>query len=504
MADDSFTSQSITIPKEPKHSSKESLLSKIPQKLKVLVGLIAAAIVVTMAIIMFGGMFWFQTEAGYSYHYQNTLTKVENVYTTPGVHFKLPGFSTITRYKQVFTVDYSSDVAAMLDGKRERLSKIATSINKPINVLFADTYTADIPGAFRFKLPIDHNKFLNIHHDFRSFENLVRSLAEKTAKDVVVNTATQYTGEEFLLGAINQFKAAVKDQLSNGIYKTIRRQVEVDETSLATVGVDQEDSYKLKKTKKLVWKTIPMQDRSGNFIRLENPLAPYGIEATQFTMGRPIPEKQLQDLLTDKKKLVAARIKTVQEQETAKEQAKTEQLKADIDRTKAKQQAIKTKELAVIAMQQKVEEAERQAEKEKVEYRKQKDLAVIQKQKELEIAQANRDIQKANFEAAQYEAKAIKEKGLAEAAVIKATYEAYDPVLYSAELEKDVAIQLYRNLGDFEVKMPQIMNLGNSQSPSDGLTSNLKVLADFAAMGLLKDLRNDPSQLEKKRVTAFQ
>ena len=222
--------------------------------------------------------------------------------------------------------------------------------------------------------------------------------------------------------------------------------------------MDQEDSNKLQRTKKLVWKTIPLKDHNGNFIRLENPLEAYGIEATQFTMGRPIPEKQLQNLLTDKKELVAARIKTVQEQETAKEQAKTEQLKADIERTKAK-------ELAVIAMQQKVEEAQRQAEKEKVEYRKQKDLAVIQKQKELEIAQANRDIQKANFEAAQFEAKAIKEKGLAEAAVIKATYDAYDPVLYSAELEKDVAMQLYRNLGN------------------------------FAAMGIMKEMKNTTTQV---------
>ncbi|THB80156.1 MAG: hypothetical protein D3926_08610 [Desulfobacteraceae bacterium] len=229
--------------------------------------------------------------------------------------------------------------------------------------------------------------------------------------------------------------------------------------------MDQEDSNKLQRTKKLVWKTIPLKDHNGNFIRLENPLEAYGIEATQFTMGRPIPEKQLQNLLTDKKELVAARIKTVQEQETAKEQAKTEQLKADIERTKAKQLAIKTKELAVIAMQQKVEEAQRQAEKEKVEYRKQKDLAVIQKQKELEIAQANRDIQKANFEAAQFEAKAIKEKGLAEAAVIKATYDAYDPVLYSAELEKDVAMQLYRNLGN------------------------------FAAMGIMKEMKNTTTQV---------
>ncbi len=436
-------------------------------------GICATIIIICLCFV---SSFYFQTVAGYSYHYQNTFTGNEEIYTSPGVHFKLPIFSKVTTYKQVLTLDYDP-----LAGK----DSTSTLYSGAIKVLFADTYTADISGTLRFRLPIDLEKFKILHREFRSFDNLVRSLIEKTAQDVIINTATQYTGEEFFLGAINQFKASVTDQLKNGIYKTNRMQVEVSETSLAPVGLGQEDSNKLEMTKKLVWKTVPMMDGDENYIRQENPLELYGIEATQFTMGRPIPEKQLAALLTDKKKLVAERIRTVQQQSTATEQAKTAQLLEDIERTKAKQKALKAKELAVIALQQEVEVAQKQADKEKVEFNKEKDLAVIQKQKELAISKANKAIQKANSLAAKYEAVAIEAKGLAEATVIKATYNAYDKTIYTQEMNRDISLALYNNLSNFKVDMPTNMIITDDSKA--GLTSNLDVLTNFAVMEAMKN-----------------
>ena len=37
---------------------------------------------------------------------------------------------------------------------------------------------------------------------------------------MTVITATQYTGEEFFQGGLNQFKTQLADQLQNGIYLT--------------------------------------------------------------------------------------------------------------------------------------------------------------------------------------------------------------------------------------------------------------------------------------------
>ncbi len=440
-----------------------------------------AGLIIVVAIgILFLNSAYFQTESGFTYHYQNTLWGTVDVYTEPGVHFRTPFFSSVTDYKQVMTVVF---------GSSEYMR--ATRLNKPIEVRFADTYTGQIPATFRYKLPHNKEKIAIIHREFRSFDNLVDALLTKTSRDVVVNTATQYTGEEFFQGGLNQFKAALTDQLRNGIYKTERKQVEIEQMALAPVGLEQEESTQLRKAKTLVWKTVPVVGANGKPERLENPLDKYGIEVTQITLGGPVPEQQLEKLLADKKRLVADRIKAVQEQETAKEQAKTAQLRAEIERTKAKQRALKTKELAVIAEQQKVEVAEKQKEKEIIEYQKAKELAEIEKSKELAIAQAELEIQKANYEAAQYEAKAIREKGVAEADVLKAKYEARIPDIYKAEIQKDIAKIIYPNLKGIQVTMPHnVVNLGEQ---GDKLQTNLDVLSSFATINVMEELQKKAS-----------
>merc|ERR1719487_2401155 len=135
----------------------------------------------------------------------------------------------------------------------------------------------------------------------------------------------------------------------------------------------------------------------------------------------------------DKKRLVAERIKTVQEQETSKAQARTEQLK---------------KELVVISSQREVEVAKQVAERETIEQRKLQDLAVINKEKELAIARAELDIQKANAMASQHQAQAITAKGKAEADVLAAMYKAKaaNKEIFLAETQRDIAQTMYSNL----------------------------------------------------------
>jgi len=438
---------------------------------------LAIIAIIVVVGLLFLSTAYFQTEAGYTYYYQNTLTGTKDVYTEPGVHFRVPWFSRVTPYKQVMTVAFGN-----ADASRRRV----TQSEMAIEVRFADTYTGEIPATFRYKLPRDKEKIATIHREFRSFDNLVYALLTKTSRDVVVNTATQYTGEEFFQGGLNQFKAALIDQLRNGIYKTERRQVEIEQMGLAPIGLGQEDSTQLRKAKTLVWKTIPVMGSDGKVVRLENPLDVYGIEVTQVTIDTPAPEPQLNKLLANKKRLVADRIKAVQEQETAKEQGKTAQLRADIERTKAKQEALKLKELAVIAKQREVEVAEKQKDKEVIEYNKRKELAVIEKSKELAIAQAELEIQKANFEASQFEAKSIREKGIAEADVLRAKYEARIPAIYMAEIQREIAQIIYPNLKGIRVTMPHnVVNLGNTNNK---LQTNLDVLSSFATIGVMEGL----------------
>merc|ERR1712188_360922 len=307
-------------------------------------------------------------------------------------------------------------------------------------------------------------------------------------------TATQYTGEEFYQGGLNQFKTQLADQLSNGIYFTERKQVEVEQTDLAPVGADQDPAGrgKLIKAKQLVWKTVPVLDESVHLQRGENPLAQYGIEFTQVLIGDPRPEENLDRLLMDKKRLVAERIKTVQEQETSKAQARTEQLKKEIERTKKVQDAQREKELVVIASQREVEVAKQVAERETIEQRKLQDLAVIQKDKELAVSRAELDIQKANASAATYAAQAIAAKGKAEAEVLAAMYKAkaQNKDIFLAETQRDVAQTMYSNLKDFRIDMPQNVIIGGAKGDGAGtLPNNLDVITGFSAFGLMEKLQ---------------
>merc|ERR1719231_388000 len=252
------------------------------------------------------------TDAGMIYVVQNNLTGGLDVYFEPGMHRRVPFFSTVTAYRQVITSNFEEGVKAR----------------------FADTYVGILPVAFRFKLPLNPDHVRKMHREFRGEDNLTRTLLNRNAQNVTVITATQYTGEEFFQGGLNQFKEQLSDQLQNGVYTTERKQVEIEQTDLAPVGSDQADSRQLKRSKQLVWKTVPLYDDQGVIKRSENPLQQYGIEVTQVLIGDPKPEDQLEKLLMDKKRLVAERIKTVQEQETSKAQAKTEQLKKEIQRTK--------------------------------------------------------------------------------------------------------------------------------------------------------------------------
>lgn len=413
------------------------------------------------------------TDAGYSYVHQNNITGELDVFTEPGIHFRMPFLSKITQYDQVITVSFGNNTG---EDFYQRLD--------PVQVRFADTYIGQIPVTFRFKLSTDPEALIKMHREFRNNSNLIDALLVKNARNVTVITATQYTGEEFFQGGLNQFKSKLGDQLREGIYLTERRQVEVEQLDLAPVGVEQSNANQLQRTNQLVWKTVPVLGNTGQPIRQDNPLQQYGIQVTQVTIGDPQPENQLDQLLADKKRLVADRIRAIQEQETSKAQAETEQLRKEIQRTREVQDAQRQKELAIISQQKEVEVARQIAEREIVEVEKTKRLAEVEKEKELAIAEANLAIQKANSLSAQFEAKAILEKGRAESEVLKAKYAALgaNQEVYLAELHRDVASSLYNNLQNFQVQMPQNYIGGNDGS---GLKTNLDVITGFGALGLM-------------------
>lgn len=434
------------------------------------------AIAGTLFAIFLALSAFFTTELGYTYVVQDTLFGSIRVFTEPGIHFKVPLFSNVYTYNQAMTLNF---------GNQESGEKIkSTRQLHEVEVQFADTYTARIPATFRFRLSADPKRIVAMHREFRSYDNLIDSLLIKNAKNVTVVTATQYTGEEFFQGGLNKFKVQLEDQLQNGLYETERRQVEVEQTDLAAISSENDDGDRLERKVQLVWKNITLQDNSGQAKRLDNPLDSYGIQVRQVTIGRPLPEQRLDELLIKKKDLVAKRITAIQAQETARAEAKTAQLEKEIEKARAIQDAQRSKELAIISKQKEVEMERQQAELERVRKEKEKVVAVLEKQKELEVATAERDIQKANAEAATFAARAIREQGMAEAEVAKAHLLAKQAAkdIYMAEIQRDIANVMYPALNNVTIDMPDYYVQGQQGSP----VNSLEV---FTSLGAMEQLR---------------
>ena len=438
--------------------------------------IVSLSMVGFLSLVAYDGIF--QTHLGYNYVVQDTALGTTRFFSSPGIKFKIPFASKVTEYKQVATVGFSN----------KKTQARFTSNNPAVEVTFADTYNGDVPATFRFKLPVDEVKMLALHKEFRTFDNLVESLLVKNARDVVVVTATQYTGEEFFQGGLNSFKVKLKDQLRNGLYSTERRQVSVEESDLAAVTSDDASGTRIEKRLKLIWKNVTVKDDDGKDIRESNPLSPYGITVSQVTIDKPSPEGQLNKMLVTKKTLVAERIAAEQQISTAEAQAKAVQTTMEIDKRKAIQLADKVRELAIIDGQKRVAVEQQNKALLIVTQNKLKEVAIIERLKVLEIANANKNIQKANSEAAIFEARAIREVGIAEADVARAKLAAKESSkeIYMAELQKNISLAMYGSLRDFKITMPQNVVMGGGSGSK--LPNSLDTLTTFGLLGTMEKI----------------
>jgi hypothetical protein len=432
---------------------------------------------------------FFTADGGYNYVVQDTLRGSYSVYTDPGMHFVVPFFNKVTAYKQVATINFSGG------GSTNGIANVAdsgdfTTQSPSIDVTFADTYGGMVPAQFRISLPRDYDSMLKIHEDFRSFPNLVNALMTQTTRDVAVVTATQFTGEEFFQGGVNEFKVRLVGQLREGIYVTKRQQVTIEDVANAPVSSTNSDATKAEVVERRVWKNVVQLGPDGEELRSSSPFAAYNIIAAQVTIGRPVPDPRLDKLLDSKRTLVAARIEAIEGQLTAVAQAQAVQQKGEIQKAQAIQIAQREKELAIIAGQQTVAVERQQAERETVVANKAKALAVISKESELAIAQANRGIQEAAAEAAIFEANALKATGLAQAEVLAANLAAKSSAMpiVLAELDLEKAKIVYPALKGITVTMPTYYSAGGT---GDAAPTSLDVMTTIAATQALSKNAGD-------------
>jgi hypothetical protein len=377
----------------------------------------------------------------------------------PGIKFKIPFVSSVNFYNQVYTVTY------------QKKQSDASSSNKPFHITFADTYSGHVKGSFRVEMPQDPDRFISLHKAFKRSDNFVDNGIEKFTNELLAYTANQFTGETYMQGGQNEYKSRLQDQAQNGLYVTKRMTVKVSK-QIANVGLKNDDPTKSSSGDAVIYKNVIQRDKNGKPLRNANPMSVYGVTVSQVTIDGFDPEKQLYTFMSNKKARVQERATLIENQENERQSAITAKLKGDRERVQAKQKMLKEKDSAVIQAQKKVELEQKEA-----------DLQIVKKKKELAISTANEGIQKANEKAAKYEAQAILHKGLAEAQVKKAKYNAIDKVIFKAEVERDISKYKYTALPKVKVEMPKtVIMSGDSESGSLQDLTNLTVVDKIGNM----------------------
>jgi len=409
-----------------------------------------------IAFIMLMKSFYFTdgTEYAIERHPDGVLEKV----LKGGLHWKSPIGSSVERFDKAIKTTYvdDNDANPNTHGTMKRIT-------------FNDTYGGMVGGTFIYV--INPKYLVELYETYGTQDNLIATGLKPTSKQLLAYTANQFSGENFMQGAQNEYQNRVEDQANNGLLVTKRLKVSTNKNS-SDVGIDNPNPKKRAQKEEFIFVTEIQNDKDGKPLRKELAINTFGIKLAQVTIDDFKPDLKLREFIVRKQDQIAKRQDIIEKQENARQDIVLAEVEGDRDRTKTKQLALKEKEKAIIDASKKVELAEKQAELETVERNKVAALAIIDKKKDLQVSKANEAIQKANYRAAQYEGKAIKEVGLAEAVVTRAKQKAIDKDIYAMTMKRDNI----KNLKDFKITMPKYqanVSGDGTSTPNDSLTTIL-------------------------------
>lgn len=257
-------------------------------------------------------------------------------WTTPGPKFQW--FGTITSYDKSVQVWFSEG------------EKGGKTINGPINIRFNDGGTASISGSVRVELPTNDEQLYKIVTKFSTMDKLMSDLIIPTVNKSVQASGPMMTAYESYAEKKNDLMRYIEDQISNGVYQTIIKEVRVQD--------------EISGDEKVVRVAIPIQDSTAiNGIKRQElpPFKEFGIKIVQVALN-DIKYDQIvldqiskqQQILMDMKTSYSAALKAKQDAIKAEEMGKAKAAEA-----KWEQEAIKATE--VTKAQQAFEVAELQA-----------------------------------------------------------------------------------------------------------------------------------------------
>ncbi|MFA0964787.1 SPFH domain-containing protein [Roseivirga sp. BDSF3-8] len=335
----------------------------------------------TSGVFFLAGVFFFSangllfySEPGYSYLVQYpTGTQIAEL--QPGLHFKFWGQAV--PFKKVVTVKFRSAEEQAQD------ENVYSGMRNAIPVRFNDAVKANISLSARFRMPESEVVFLKMASEFRTQDNLVNSSLIPACMEVAKNSARLISAQEYIAGRGGELESAVLDQLENGMYILVAR--EMKETGTDTIAAV--NKMRTIENRTMVrYEVSKKRSADGKIMRKKHPVSDYNIIVAQATVEDVNPETRFKEMLGKQRDAAA---------------------QASIEKEKAKQ--------AEYEKQRIIAQGEAQKAKIKVDMEKEQIMTLITIETEMKREQITVDKRKLELESARLKAQETKVLADAEA-----------------------------------------------------------------------------------------
>ncbi|MGB0495344.1 MAG: SPFH domain-containing protein [Kangiellaceae bacterium] len=329
-------------------------------------------------------------------------------------------------------------------------------------------------------MPSDQESFLNLAHEYRSPENLLRTALMPAFKETLQANASLMTAEEYYAGGRTEFNSEFEKQMNSGIYLVKRNEVQVKSKSTrasanASLGKEQEEYGDDNKTVFVVQKVL---DSDGLPKRKKQRFLEYGITVVSALVTDMRPNKKFVERMQLKQQ-------------------------ASADRAIAREQRVQEEEQRLLAIARGEREvAERQA-KAKVEQIQKtteaetdKQLAITRAEKFKAEAEISKETAEINFEKAKIDANTKRTLAEAEAYQKKVILQADNAL--AQKLDAEIQIQKLWAEAFAKRKVPStVFGSGQSGAPV-GSDAEVKAFMQMLTLDAAKRLNYD-RDMEKSK-----
>ena len=412
----------------------------------------------------------FYAEPGYVYHVR-TITGQEQVVSDVGYQFFF--FGRWNSWKRALTVQAVKGGSENLDYVEVESSETSAAL-PPQNIMFLDQVDANAQATVRFTIPSDKESFLQLAHEYRNPENLLRTALIPAFKETLQANASLMSAEEYYSGGRTEFNTEFENQMINGIYIVRREEIsekrvgDVRGSANVAMGTQQQDYGD---DSKVVFVVRKMLDDTGIPRRKSQRFIDYGVSVVEARITQMDPNQRFVERMQLKQK-------------------------ASADRAIAREQRVQEEEQRLLAIARGEREvAERQA-KAKVdqiqrttEAETEKQLAITEAQKKQEQAEIDKQTAQVNLEKARIEAETRRTLADAEAYQKKAVLQADNAL--AQKLDAEIEIQKIWAEAFAQRKVPQYVFGGGDGNTPTGSDSETKAFMQLLTMDAAKRLNYD-------------